>query len=237
MLKEPGDSWSWWKSDKFSHAIGSEPDMVIIKLGTNDAKTGYDSRRSNFKKDAIAMVDTFTNLASNPKVFLARPIAAGSNGFRISPSNISTQIIPAIDSIVQEKNLTAIDLYSPFVSQVGSLTYDNVHPNNAGMDTIAKHIYNVVKDIKINKDPVVGLHISNEKDNSNMSVYPTISDGKIKVEINEKAVYTLSTLDGKSIIKGKLSSGLNELAFYHKGLVILQIDLPNQTKTFRVIVN
>ena len=52
------------------------PNIVIIKLGTNDSKPENWQFNSTYQKDLEAMVDTLKSLPAKPQVYLATPIPA-----------------------------------------------------------------------------------------------------------------------------------------------------------------
>ena len=57
MLKK-GNS-PYWTRGKFTQVFAFKPDIVTIKLGTNDTKKeNWDRYNGEFKKDCIAMIDT-----------------------------------------------------------------------------------------------------------------------------------------------------------------------------------
>ena len=67
-------------------ALAFNPDIVIIKLGTNDSKS-YNwtpDKKKGFEKDLTTMVKTLKALPSSPKVYLCKPIPAVKDSWTIS---------------------------------------------------------------------------------------------------------------------------------------------------------
>jgi lysophospholipase L1-like esterase len=138
MLKK-GDK-PYWTQGRLRQALAFNPNIVTIKLGTNDTKSqNWDTYGSEFKKDYIAMIDTFKTLATKPEIFLVLPVPVFRTNFGIRDS-IVKKIIPIIKEIGIERNCTVIDANTPLL---GFSQYfpDGVHPNAAGSDTIAHVIY------------------------------------------------------------------------------------------------
>ncbi len=73
MLKK-GDK-PYWKEKAFTQAADFAPNIVVIKLGTNDTKPQNWKHKAEFEADARAMVRHFKELAGKPKVFVALPAA------------------------------------------------------------------------------------------------------------------------------------------------------------------
>lgn len=124
----------------FHDALNFEPDIVTIKLGTNDSKTRYDSLlHVDFTRDLDALIDSFQLLPSQPSIYLCLPVPAFSNGWTIRDSVITTEIIPRIQEAATRRNLSIIDLNSP-MKPFSELFGDGIHPNQAGAMIIAEEI-------------------------------------------------------------------------------------------------
>lgn len=128
------------KKRPFQAALASNPDIVTIKLGTNDSKTPYDSLlHADFMRDLHAMIDSFQALPSHPYIYLCLPIPADGEVWTIRDSVISGEVIPRIRAVAQERNLPVIDLYNPMKPFIDLLP-DKIHPNAAGAMIIAEEI-------------------------------------------------------------------------------------------------
>ena len=128
------------KWHRFQKALASNPDIVTIKLGTNDSKTPYDSLlHADFIRDLNALIDSFQALPSKPYIYLCLPIPADGEVWTIRDSVISGEVIPRIRAVAQERNLPVIDLYKP-MKPFMDLLPDKIHPNAAGAMIIAEEI-------------------------------------------------------------------------------------------------
>lgn len=133
------------KEQKFTDSQEFLPDIVIIKLGTNDSKPqNWDQYGVEFEGDLREMVNTYKNLASNPKIYLCFPIWVNKNGYKIRESIIAAEIIPAIDNVAKETAVSVIDLHTTLYG-MAQLLPDGVHPNALGAAFIAKDIYNRIR--------------------------------------------------------------------------------------------
>ena len=128
-----------WKA-----ALTFNPDIVIIKLGTNDSKSFNWQHKADFKKDLQAMLDTLEALPSHPQIYLCYPSKAYLTGSRINDSIIADGIIPLIRQVARKNNLPVIDIYTAMDGKPERFP-DNVHPNEKGAAIIARTIYNALK--------------------------------------------------------------------------------------------
>lgn len=134
----------YWKESAFVNATNYAPDIVTIKLGTNDSKPENWKFKHEFADDLRAMIDVFANLPSKPRVFVCLPVpmpAAYAIQFPLhNPGVIKNEIIPLIKQVAKEKGIPTIDLYTA-LSGRPELFPDNLHPNVAGTAIIAKTLH------------------------------------------------------------------------------------------------
>lgn len=131
-----------WKEPAFKEALAYQPDVVIIKLGTNDSKDVNWKHKADFKNDYQAMIDTFKT-GSHSVVFVCLPLPAFNNSWTINNSVIQGEILPIIVQIAHENEISVIDLYHPFEDKKDLLP-DSIHPNAHGAalmaGIIARHL-------------------------------------------------------------------------------------------------
>jgi acyl-CoA thioesterase I len=139
MLKK-GDT-PYWTKGKLAQALTFKPDIVTIKLGTNDTKSqNWGSHYSEFKKDYLSMIDTLGSLSTKPDIFLVLPVPVfKTNNYGIRDSVLKLIMI-IVKEIGAERKLPVIDANTPLLG-FGKYFADGVHPNSAGSDTIAHVIY------------------------------------------------------------------------------------------------
>lgn len=130
----------------FKEVFKFKPDVITIKLGTNDSKPqNWGSRKNEFVTDLRWFVDTLSTITPKPRIILCTPIPAwkdgsGNDPYGISGDIIKNEIIPKVKQVAQEKGLALFDLYTPYLPYQ-NLTPDGVHPNAVGLDTLAHILY------------------------------------------------------------------------------------------------
>ena len=138
-------------------ALAFNPDIVIIKLGTNDSKS-YNwtpDKKKGFEKDLTTMVKTLKALPSSPKIYLCKPIPAFKDSWTISEKVLTEEIDPIIEKVVKKENLAGvIDLHAAFEGQTDLIQEDGIHPNSAGARKLAETVAKVIDpDVKIEQRP------------------------------------------------------------------------------------
>ncbi|MBN1244442.1 hypothetical protein JXA31_02485 [Candidatus Bathyarchaeota archaeon] len=125
---------------EFQKAKEFLPNIVIILLGTNDARADYYQSIANFVADYEQLVREVQALESKPKIFLVKPPPLFDNELDLSNANILEGVIPGIEQVAEELGLTTIDVYTPLADHPEYFV-DGVHPSNEGASLIASEIY------------------------------------------------------------------------------------------------
>ncbi len=127
----------------FFSAKDFDPGIVVLMLGTNDARTNIyassDSLEANFKT-LITSIEAF---ASKPKVFVALPPPLFSNTLSLSVENLENGVIPRIKAVSNELELPLIDVYSA-LSGHPEYFPDGVHPDQPGTIAIADVVFEAI---------------------------------------------------------------------------------------------
>jgi alpha-L-fucosidase 2 len=138
-LLKNGDQ-SYWTQGRLTQVFAFKPNIVTIKLGTNDTKPqNWDMHNAEFKWDYLAMIDTLNTLPTKPKIFLVLPVPIWKNGMGIRDSALQ-KIIVIIKQVANERGLPIIDCNTPLLN-FPQYFPDGVHPNSIGADSIAHIIY------------------------------------------------------------------------------------------------
>jgi acetyl esterase/lipase len=142
-------------------ALAFKPDIVIIKLGTNDSKPLNWQHGAEFKHDLQQMITALRpDLAQptkkkgkktqpeniNPKIFLCTPIPAIKSTWEISDSVIANAIIPIQQEVAKEYGLQVIDLHTLFGTDSENMLFDGIHPNDKGVRRMAEIISSAIKE-------------------------------------------------------------------------------------------
>jgi acyl-CoA thioesterase-1 len=117
----------------------SNPDLVIIMLGTNDSKRINWPFKEDFVSDYCALIDAFQNLSSRPQVWICKPVPLFRESFPSYPTLIPDELLPMIDEVSKRKGVPVIDLYTALLNH-GDLFPDGIHPNAEGAGVIAQTI-------------------------------------------------------------------------------------------------
>jgi|ERR1035437_5588996 lysophospholipase L1-like esterase len=140
MLKT--SDFPYWNEPQYKEALTLEPDVVIIKLGTNDAKRWiWNVHGKEYKNDYKEMIESFRSLSSKPEIFVCLAITGENKGWDIYKSYIKDSLNPKIREIALEEGVNLIDLYSLFLGKEKEwLMGDSVHPTTAGSAAIAARV-------------------------------------------------------------------------------------------------
>jgi acetyl esterase/lipase len=124
----------------WADAQAFQPNIVLIKLGTNDSKDyNWNPHKADYPKDMQAMIDTLQALPSKPRIFLCTPIKAFRDKWGITDSVIVNEVIPAIRQVAKKNKLPVIDLH-PVVTDPHDMTSDMIHPNEKGAHKMAEEV-------------------------------------------------------------------------------------------------
>ncbi len=136
-----------WKGDYpyigeqlYRDALAFEPDIVTIKLGTNDSKPHNWQYKADFEQNLTDLVLSFQKLASHPKVILLLPVPAVKDQWGINDKTILGEVIPKIKKVARKMGLETVDLHTA-LAPYPQLFPDNIHPNPQGSSLIAAEIY------------------------------------------------------------------------------------------------
>ena len=146
IIINKGDN-PYMKEKTYRDALKFLPDIVIIKLGTNDSKPQNWKYKNDFKSDLETMIQDFQDLSSQPKIYLCAPAKAYGIQWGINDSIITKGIIPIIRQIAQEKKLPVIDIHTA-TDNMPNLFPDKIHPNPEGAIIIAETVYESIKNEK-----------------------------------------------------------------------------------------
>lgn len=119
-----------------------KPDVVVIKLGTNDSKGHNWKHGAEFKNDLEQMIKA---LQPKPVIYLCTPIKAEKPSWDISDSIIVNEIIPIQKAVAKKYGLKVIDLHTLFEGGEELMLPDGIHPNGKGAERMAQIIFEALK--------------------------------------------------------------------------------------------
>jgi len=138
-LQKHGD-FPYWIAKEFSDVFAYKPNIIVIKLGTNDTKPN-NWNQQNYKADYQSMIDTFKTISTNPKIYLCYPVPVFETKWGINDSTVINGVIPVIDELAKSNNLQVIDLYHGMSDQKANFP-DGIHPNEVAVVQMAGIIAN-----------------------------------------------------------------------------------------------
>ena len=121
------------------------PNIVIVKLGTNDSKThNWAHGADEFRQSMQAMIDTLKALPSKPKIYLCSPIPAFKDTWTICDSVIVNGEMPIIKKLAKKNKCQFIDLHTSY-TYGDMMLNDGIHPNAKGAAKMADIIFDAIE--------------------------------------------------------------------------------------------
>lgn len=128
----------------YADAKAFAPDVVIIKLGTNDSKPQNWKYSNEYYNDYATMIKELKALPSKPFIIVCYPVPAYSKGWNINNTIIKNEILPKVKAIAHDLNLKSINLYKA-LSNHKEWFPDGIHPNKEGLGEMANVIAKKLK--------------------------------------------------------------------------------------------
>ena len=154
-LLNKGD-YPYMNEQAWRDAQAFSPDIVIIKLGTNDSKPENWKHGAEAEADLQQMIDVLrpvtpvldkkgrktkkTIVPAKPVIYLCTPIPAFKSTWQINDSVITNGIIPVIQKVAQRNGLQVIDLHTLYANDGDKMLADGIHPDAKGARRMAEII-------------------------------------------------------------------------------------------------
>jgi lysophospholipase L1-like esterase len=133
----------------YRKALKYRPDVVVILLGTYDARQQtWDKHGKEFVSDYEGVIKDFRKLDTHPKIWVCLPVPAFPEHWGIDEKLISGTVIPAIREAATGAGVPIIDLHTPLQDKKAWFP-DSIHPNQEG----AKHIAETIKTVIARPEP------------------------------------------------------------------------------------
>lgn len=135
-LLRKGD-YPYWNEPQFQQVKEFRPDVVVIKLGTNDSKPQNWAHKADFVKDYLDLIAEFrAHMPADGKVYVIIPVPVTRVNFGINPEVMNNEQRLMLMEIIQKSGAEPIDLYTPLMNRT-ELLADGVHPNTEGLSIMA----------------------------------------------------------------------------------------------------
>ena len=139
MLKK-GDQ-PYIREKAWADAQAFKPDVVVIKLGTNDSKPQNWQYKNEFQKDLEQMIQALRPA----RILLCTPVPALKSSWNISDSVIANEIIPIQRKVAKKYGLQVVDLHTLFTGDGAGMLDDGIHPDGKGVRRMAEIIADAIK--------------------------------------------------------------------------------------------
>ncbi|WP_276089174.1 GDSL-type esterase/lipase family protein [Pedobacter sp. JY14-1] len=129
---------------QYQQALKSNPDIVFIDLGGNDAKLVNRGHLADYESDYKNMISAFRALPSHPRVIIMLPVVSfvkDSTG--IWDPVICKQIIPKARKVAYDTGLEVLDMHPLLIDQPERVP-DLIHPDVKGSAVLARRLYETV---------------------------------------------------------------------------------------------
>lgn len=152
------------QTEAYKQAIAYCPDIVFIKLGTNDSKPQNICHQKEFEADYRKLVRDFKKLPSKPRIILLLPVRCFlAETEAIKDKLIQEELVPLIKKIARKEKVECIDLYDVVgIEYEGALMPDRLHPSSIGAGRIARRLYDYLKPEQYDPNPCTHPICGNE---------------------------------------------------------------------------
>lgn len=128
------------KQRVYEEALAFNPEIILIKLGTNDTKPENWVYENEFVKDYTSLIHSFQTLSTKPRIILITPVTIFRNGTDNRNQVLEQEMLPFLKEVAATNGCECLDLFTPTKS-LGSYFPDGVHPDIAGTKLLVQTIY------------------------------------------------------------------------------------------------
>ena len=121
-------------------AVNYRPDILIVKLGTNDSKPWNWKFHADFERDLTEIVESFRRPEGLPRVYLCLPVPSFLAPGSIDSAVIAHEVVPAVRRVARRLGAHVIDLHTPMKAYARCFP-DGIHPNEEGAARMAALVY------------------------------------------------------------------------------------------------
>ncbi|MDN3687894.1 GDSL-type esterase/lipase family protein [Cyclobacterium jeungdonense] len=143
-LLKKGD-FPYWNEPQFEQVKDFKPDILVIKLGTNDSKPQNWVHKDEFLDDYVEMIRIFKgHMPDEGKVFVCLPAPVFEDNWGITEQLIVEEMNPLIREVARITGAEIIDLHGS-LEPYAPLFPDGVHPDKEGAKMLARTVVNSIQ--------------------------------------------------------------------------------------------
>ncbi len=131
---------SYMSENAFQQALDYNPDVLLVKLGTNDTNPVVWKYKGDFINDMTELVNSFRKNNPSVRVYLCYPVTIYTDKMQPRERVLTAELIPMIDKAAKKLHAATIDLHTPTMGMADGFA-DALHPNEKGAKVIAETIY------------------------------------------------------------------------------------------------
>ena len=139
-------NYPYMKEPAWRDALDFQPNVAVIKLGTNDSKAVNWQYKDEFATDMQQMIDSLKALPTKPKIYLALPLVCGmevKSDQDINNTTIEEEVIPIIRKLAKKNKCTLIDMRED-LNKPELMLKDKIHPNAKGTAVMARKVADAI---------------------------------------------------------------------------------------------
>lgn len=120
-----------------------QPDIVLLKLGTNDTKSWNWQYKDAFMDDYQALIDSYVKLDSHPRIILVTPLRCFLPEDKgISNHTIEQEVRPMVEALAFMNGLDIINMFNLFGDTWNQAVMpDKLHPSASGAGSMALKVH------------------------------------------------------------------------------------------------
>ncbi|MBC2103776.1 GDSL-type esterase/lipase family protein [Listeria booriae] len=132
------------RTTQYTQSLASNPNIVIIQLGTNDSKPVNFAKIDQYVGDYVKLINKYKALATKPVVYVTLPPVVFNTAYTINQANMD-KILPKIVEAAEKANVD-VSIIDNQTATVGAKEFvpDNVHPNGKGAAILANNVYHTI---------------------------------------------------------------------------------------------
>lgn len=210
-----------WKTaiypNAYELALAYEPDVVILQFGSN-ATTSFqnvDLIEEHFLSDYNDLIQTFSDLPSQPKIVICQPPAMFNPMYSASATLLRDQIVPLVAQVAATWDAPVVDFYTAFQDLRHLYKDDQMHVTAAGAKIMAEMVAAMMTGVRTYPDfnddglvDTVDMHIMVDKwgwDDPVCDIAPIpLGDGTVDIQDIDAMAQYMEPVDTRLIMHLRL---------------------------------